>query len=349
MKLNFIRLFSGFFILLIAYLNSYSQGTTEFEIKMPEKRTEGAKYGKFRFIDQRGGTGFMGFVQTGALNRKSVVLENTSLEQQLSKVFDVLADKTKDAEMLFQTRYCAFSEQTLSMSEHGYFAVRANLYAKKGESYQAILGIDTIIRVSAMDVTNKLLRTGGETLIRLIDSGLKSDPTGKIYSLNEVTKIDSIEKIGFAAYKSTTLTDGIYSSSLSFLLQQPDAKIDSAKAEQNSIVVYITNEKGKQKKLKATDSYAVVHKGEAYITYARNFYKLTRQNNDFVLTINLPLGTDPYTGIVVASTNYSMLGGMNGGAIGGLIGASFDAAMKPRNKEIFIKLDYVTGRLMIAY
>lgn len=347
MKLN--RLFSVLLVLLTAGLNSYSQGTTEFEIKIPEKRTEGAKYGNFRFIDQREGTGFMGFVQTGALNRKSVVLEKTPVEQQLSKVFDVLADKSKEAEMLLQLRYCAFSEQTLSMSEHGFFAVRANLYAKKGELYQAILGIDTIIRVSAMDVTNKILRTGSETLVKLIDSGLKSDPTGKIYSLNEVAKIDSIEKIGFAAYKSPSLTDGIYSSSLSFLLQQPDAKIDSAKADENSITVYITNEKGKQKKLKAIDSYAVVHKGEAYITYARNFYKLTRQRDDFVLTINLPLGTDPYTGIVVASTNYSMLGGMNGGAIGGLIGASVDVAMKPRNKEIFIKLDHMTGRLMIAY
>lgn len=343
------RSFFIFLLILTTGFSSLAQGTTEFELKMPEKRTEGANYGKFRFIDQREGTGFMGFVQTGALNRKSVVLENTPLEQQLSKVFDALADKTKDAEMLFQLRYCAFSEQTLSMSEHGFFAVRANLYAKKGESYQAILGIDTIIRVSAMDVTNKILRTGGETLVKLIDSGLKSEPAGKIYSLSEVAKIDSIEKIGFPAYKSPALTDGIYYSSLSFLLQQPDAKVDSAKAEENSIIVYITNEKGKQKKLKATDSYAVVYKGEGYITYARNFYRLTRQNNDFVLAISLPLGTDPYTGIVVASTNYGMVGGMTGGAIGGLIGASFDVAMRPRNKQIFIKLDHITGRLMIAY
>src|SRR4051812_14686435 len=81
---------------------SVAQGTTEFEIKLPEKHIEGSKYGKFKFLDQRNGTGIMGFVQTGALNRKSVVVEKTPLDQQLSKAFDVLADKTKDTEMLFQ-------------------------------------------------------------------------------------------------------------------------------------------------------------------------------------------------------------------------------------------------------
>jgi len=344
-----IRLFYIFLFLFMAWLNTYAQGTTEFEIKLPVLPTENAKYGKFKFIDQRDGSGYMGFVQTGGLNRMSVVLEKNPLHQQLSKVFDVLADKAKEEELLLQLRYCAFSEQTLSAGEYGFFAVRANLYAGKGDSYQAIIGIDTIIKVSAVDVTQKLLRKGGETLIKLIDSGLRSVPKGRIYTYNDVVKIDSIEKIGFAAYKAPALTDGVYRSSLSFLLQLPDGKIDSAKTEDNDVIAYITNEKGKQKKLKATDCYAVVYNGDAYITYVRNFFKLTRQNEDFLLSINLPIGTDPYTGTVVSSTTYGMMGGMAGGLMGAAIGSAVDAASRPRSRGIDIKLDHISGRLMIQY
>ncbi|WP_377098117.1 hypothetical protein [Mucilaginibacter calamicampi] len=346
-KSNF--LLSTLLVLLTTTFNSYCQGTTEFEIKLPEQPTAGAKYGKFRFVDQRNGPGLLGFVQTGALNRKSMVFDKIPIEQQLTKVFDALADKTKIGELLFQLRYCAFSEQTLSMNEHGFFVIRANVYAKKGDLYQSVFGIDTMIRVSAVDVTNKLLRTGGEAFVKLIDSGLKRDPRGKMYSFNDVVKIDSIEKKGFAAYDAKVLTDGIYNSSLSFFLQLPDSKIDSGINEIDNITFYTVNEKGKLRKLKATNCYSVVYKGDAYISYDGYFYKLARRDDEYLLSINLPVGTDPYTGTDVIPTSYGMAGGINGGAIGGLIGVTFDVAMKPRNKEIFIKLDHVTGKLMIQY
>lgn len=337
-----------FLVLSATCIKSYAQ-KTEFEISLPEKHTDGAKYGKFRFVDQRGSSMFMGFVQTGALNRKSLVVEKDPLEQQLSKVFDALADKTKDGELLLQLRYCNFSEHTGSFSENGYFALRANLYAKKDDLYQSLLSIDTVISVSAMDVTNRLLRTGGETLINFIDSGLTIDPKGRIYSFNDIVKIDSIQKSVQALYNSSTLKDGLYSTSQAFFTQQPDVQIINAENKVNSIVVYINNEKGKKIKVKPAKQYAVVYQGEAYISYNNNFYKIIRQGDDFVSSFGVPLGTDPFTGAFVVSTTYGMIGGMTGGLIGAAVGSAFDAAAAPSVHGLSLKLDYVTGKLMTLY
>jgi len=49
----------------------------------------------------------------------------------------------------------------------------------------------------------------------------------------------------------------------------------------------------------------------------------------FLLSINLPIGTDPYTGIVVSLTNYGMIGDISGGLTGVAIGSAFDAATHP--------------------
>ena len=143
--------------------------------------------------------------------------------------------------------------------------------------------------------------------------------------------------------------DGIYLNPGSFLKQQPDVLISSAKNDGKNIVAYTTNEQGNEKKVKATDCYAIVYQGKLYISYSKNFYYLSKENNDFTLTANIPIGTDPYSGTFVTSTNYGMTGGMNGGAIGGLIGATVDVAMRPTQKGLWVKLDHITGRLMIVY
>ena len=322
-----------FFIALHIKVNA--QNIERLTFNLPQTKVTNSLYNKITLIDLRPDTCNMGVVQTGMFNKKALVVAKQPLNLQLNDILTALIDNTaKSQELVLQLRLISFAEETGGFTEKGNFSLNAQLYAKTTNGYNKINTIDTTVTVSsAMDVTNALLKKGGETLSNFIAANLRHQPSNNNYTFNEVEKADSVEKSKLTLYKTNTFTDGLYMTYKAFCDQMPDKKItvegDSVKKNN----VKVADETGKLEKVTAGDYYAVVYKGKPYISSPFGNYPLTKVNNDFFFTGKLSNNVN---------NNYAAIGSMYG-AIGGAVAGAAGAAVG-YNYDIFLyKIFYKNG------
>lgn len=326
--------------LLVSSLDLFAQNRTEdFEITLPEQKIGNSLYNMIAFIDSRYDTTFMGIVQLGAFNKKAKVVPETPFSTQLKNVLNSLTDATsKDGELLFQLRQFNFAEVTGAMSEKGYCYVRADLYARLDGSYQKINSIDTVIFIKAMDVTRALFRKGSRTMTDFIAGSLLKKPyDSNYYSLNDVIKMDSIEKRRIKVYNTSKYNDGLYTNYQSFMDQIPDKQI-IVEWENNKIVSMSTlNENGKRVKVKTKDAYSVVIEGEPFVATDYGFYQLKKVDDDFKFIGRAKVAAN--TGDVIAASVFF-------GVVGGLIATNAQATFEMKIDHInggFIRLKEING------
>jgi hypothetical protein len=279
---------SRFFIsqilfLLVCATNVSAQNVVDFAITTPSVKVTGGLYHKLSYLDSRPDTTDLGFVQTGFFNRRASVITKKPLSVQLDKIFASLVDTTMGhEEMLFQLRQFGFAEITAGMSERGFCFIRAGLYANKSGQYQKILTIDTVmILSSSIDVTQALLKAGRDTLPRFIASGLIHEPAGPLYSLHDLMNIDSVEKSNIKLYNTNAYADGVYLSYRSFMNQAPDKQIIFDGPDVTSGTIKTTGENGKPQRVRAQKVYAIVYKGQPYVSCRGQYCLLKKEKGEF--------------------------------------------------------------------
>lgn len=324
-------LFCTFSLLTIAHL--FSQRLTEdFEITLPHQKVEHSLYKTIALVDSRYDTTFMGIIQLGAFNKKAKVIPEIPFSTQLQNVLNSLAgNDSKNGKLLFHLRQFNFAELTGTTNEKGYCYLRADLYSERNNGYQKISSIDTVIFIKAIDVTRALFRKASKMITDFIAYNLIREPSGtKNYSLNEVVKMDSIEKRKIKVYNTSEYTDGLYLTWQSFKNQVPDKPIIVEKENNKVVSLHVLNEKGKKVVLYPTDAYAIVVEGEPFIATDFGFYLLKKINDDFKFIGRVH--TNARAGDVIAA---SVFFGIMGGVIATDASATFE-----------MKIDHVSGGLI---
>ncbi|WP_429382652.1 hypothetical protein [Mucilaginibacter sp. UYCu711] len=208
------------------YNDVKAQSTEKLIFSLPQKKVVNSLYNKITLIDIRPDTEHMGMIQTGVFNKPTVVVAKEPLNNQLNNILAALIDNTaKSQQIVLQLRRLDFAEVTGAISEKGYFFLNAQLFAKATDGYKRIGTIDTVAKVSAMDVSNALLKKGGEILSNFIAENLSKQPSSYSYNYDAIEKVDSIEKSKLTVYNSNIYTDGYYLTYTSFSNQIPDGQI----------------------------------------------------------------------------------------------------------------------------
>ncbi len=330
------HLFLVCFFLFIIKIDTIAQDIIrEFNLEPVNIQISNSLYNSFEFVDTRVDTTNLGIVQVGITNNRAKVKPQVPLKHQLQNFFSSIIDSTSgNKQLLFQLRHFVFAETTKMTSETGYCYMRAILYSGSQERYKKIAVIDTVVSVKAGDVTKSLLRTGSRLICDFIINNLKKDTTDSIsYSLNEITKLDNIEKREIKAYHTDDYVDGLYYNYSSFKDQIPDGKIIVKFKKDLSISsVKRVSENEKLINIKPEEAYAIIYEGQPYISTGYGFYPLYRNDNNFYF-----VGTvKPLTS---SSGDNMLAAGMMFGAIGAIIAGNSNAS----GENYFIVIDHING------
>jgi hypothetical protein len=250
-----------------------------------EKRVSASLYSSVDFLDSRENKVNLGVVRVGTLDKEAAVIPQEDFQLQLNKVVaGLVGDEALPGKLLFQLRKLKFIEKAEGNLEYGYCFFRASVYTPvESNRYKQIAAIDTFISVESRDVTNLIMESANKAIVRFMASSLQKDTLFKpIYTYNDIVRIDSIEKSRIKVYNVAEYTDGIYSSFESFKEQLPDYSLFSITFEDGEITeIKGKNQKGRILKLKSDEVYAMVNKGQPYISAQFGYYPLVKNNNDF--------------------------------------------------------------------
>jgi len=327
----------SFLLLLIIFTKTQAQQLTEkFNFKKPEETVSNSFYNSINLIDGRDDTSNLGIVQKGAFNRKAKVVADVALNIQIAELLKNLVDTTaKQGELQLLLKEMCFTEVT-TLSERGFYFLKADLYAKKEAGYTLLDRIDTVVMVKSLDVTKATLRNGSKNFTEFISSNLNKEPvTDTYFSYYELTRMDSVEKSKLPLYTAYTLREGVYENYVNFKNQEPNRLLFTVKEKKGVVSeIAILNKKNKYEKIPLKNSYAVVYKGQPYIATEYGYYLLLKKANDYY-----------FTGKYKTAASAGSL--ITAGFFFGIIGAAI--ASEAGSSEVGeMKLDYATGSFKVV-
>ena len=266
-------------------LIGFAQAKTEaFSISIPEGKISYSLYSHIRLLDIRRDTTDFGIIQKGAFNRKEKVIAETPFSVQFANVIDSLVDNTAGTGELFLVlRQLRFAEVTGAMSERGFFHFRGSLFAKESESYKPLASLDTVVIISAMDVTKKLLRTGSANMFEFIKANLTKKPaTNESFTIGELWKIDSIEKSLLPLYTTAVFKDGAYKDFTSLVNQTPDNENLKVKFSKNGNMesIQLKNKKNKYDEIELNRWFAFVYRGRLCVISGNDICPVEKRDHD---------------------------------------------------------------------
>ena len=178
------------------------------------------------------------------------------------------------------------------------------------------------------------MKTSSKLITDLISINLlkKANDSCK-FNLNDIVKIDSIEKRSIKIYNTDTYVEGLYYTYNSFKNQVPDEKV-IVKTKKDSTIDYVSilDKNNKWIKLKPKEMYSIVYKGKPYITTKYGYYPLYKLNDKFY-----------FIGKIEATANQADV--MGAAFLFGIPGAII--ASSNGNALYFIDLDHTTGRFIL--
>jgi hypothetical protein len=304
-----------------------------FELALTDQKPVNSLYTAIKLLDSREDTSNYGLVRVGTLDKEAAVQSNGSLETQLNTILSkATASVCGNNELLFQLRRLKFVEKAEADKEYGYCFFRANIYSGK-DQFQIVSTIDTFIVVESGDVTKVILEEANKAIVKFVVGALgKNVQKEPVYTFNEIVKIDSIEKAKIKVYNANEFNNGIYVSFESFKNQTPDFSLFSITFEDGEITeIKAKNSKGKVKKIKSDNVYAIVNNGKPFISAEFGFYPLVKNNNDFYFIgddkINYIKGQVVKSNSIFSSTEYVF-------------------SPMPLTSVFEIKVDHVNGKFM---
>jgi hypothetical protein len=238
------------FTIIISNTASAQKRTEVFQLSTPTKKVEQSLFNKFSIIDIREDTSTIGIVQKGMFNSKAKLVCEPSLEKQLITTFDsLITSNAQNTELVLLLQELNFVEATYALKELGMLHVRGVFFAKQQDKYCKLVAHDTLMIVQSMDVTKGLLKKGSTFIIDLLTNVLTTTPTTfNIDNLSYIINYDSLQKIQFPLYTTTTYKNGAYKDFQSLLYQQPtdsNINIDFYKSGHWKSV-QLKNKKGKR-------------------------------------------------------------------------------------------------------
>ncbi|HLK29871.1 MAG TPA: hypothetical protein VKT28_14930 [Puia sp.] len=320
-----------FYLSILIVARAQEVTTRFFELTPSKNKIQNSLYKTIGFLDSRDDTTRIGMIDIGLLkNRPAKLILKTPFQLQLTNLLNSLIDSTaKDGELLFQLNQFNFVET----SGTRYCYLLACLYTKENSGYKKLSILDTTIIIPVSDVGKAIQKQGNEIIASFISKAISLTAQGiSGYSINEISKMDSIEKNQIPVYATEKFTDGIYLNYESFKNQKPDLQgMIETKKDGSISSIHIIDSTGKKVKAKSKNMYAVINNGKIFIATQFGYYLLEKINNNFIFTGE----------INIAASN----GDVNAAQFGfGITGALL---AKGGNRETFmIMLDYINGHFI---
>jgi len=277
-------LFTALILSLFVGDAAAQQPVRYFELTPPKHKVRASLYRHIEFMDSRPDTLLIGPIEIGQLNNIDARLVfKKPIQPQLQRVIDSLDDTTaQDGTLLFQLRDISFVEPLKTR----YLFVKATLYSKTDRGYRKLSTFDVTDILDNYDVATQVNEKVNGQLGDFIGAALTALPSDTAaYTLQDMTRIDSIEEHALLLYTASSFTDGIYLNYASFSQQRPDKQgMIKAKRDGNISSVHILDDSSRKIKLKPKEFYALVYKGKPYIATEYGIYPLERVRDNFFFT-----------------------------------------------------------------
>lgn len=279
------KLYTG--VLLLSGLALCSQDKVKY---FTLEYNDGAKvatsgYSSIKLIDSREDTSCFGVVRLGMLDKEAKVLPGGNFETQLGVLLTKMnGEVAGQKELIFQLRRLKFVEKAEAGKEFGYCFFRANVFTPYESNFRLVSSIDTFIVIeSKKEVTKKIIQSANNTIIKFFKETItKTGQENVQLSMNEIVKIDSIEKSKIKVYNTSEYVNGIYRTFESFKEQIPEYSLFSITFEDGEISeIKAKNDKGRLRRINSEEVYAIVNNGKPYISAQFGYYPLVKNNNDF--------------------------------------------------------------------
>lgn len=292
------------------------------------------------FIDNLAEKQLLGYVQKGAFNRIEKIHYAGALPKTISKFFTQNnSNAGKPEELVIVLNELFLSETSKEVSEVGRLKISMRLFSETSPAkFSEILTIDSLYTVKGLDVTKKLLNSVSEQLCNIAAQaatfklGIHENKTE--YLLEDLYKLDSLDKLHIPLYASKEMPRGIYKDYNHLKMNTPDDDseiiIDAKKPDK--IKVYkIYKASNRKIQLQSEGIYAVSDGQRLYKATSKNFYEVKKIGSDLF-----------YDRPAVMSENNA--GGLIGGSAFGLMGYMVGSAISESKARTYrFKINYRRG------
>jgi len=273
-------------LLFFAGLSVLAQDKVKyFDLEYNGTKVENCLYNSIKFLDSREDTSSFGTVRVGVLDKEVKVVCNGSFETQLGILLTKMSGETvSQTPLVFQLRRLKFVEKAEAGREYGYCFFRASIFLNVANDYKLISAIDTFMVIeSKKEATKQIIAYANKTIVNFVSGALTKEPkTNTVYTLNEIVKLDSIEKAKIKVYTTDEYVNGVYRTFESFKDQTPDYSLFSITFEDGEISeIKAKNDKNRLRIINSEEVYAIVNNGKPYISAEYGYYPLVKNNNDF--------------------------------------------------------------------
>jgi len=254
-------------LLFIWPLTSLSQVKT-FDEMVGYKNLPEVDSGKIWVVDSRADKKNLGVVQVGAYNKKFPVLNDAPLDSIMQKLIgSKIQDELTGKSILLNIRLFNFAETTKSMKEYGYVRFRAELYQTFPEYFTELGTIDTLITISFIDVTNKMMKESFKVIENWVRTSMNIAPdTTKKISLTTIKKRDETEKREMPLYRGKPLVNGIYQTYEELVNIEPGiTKVEISYNAESKKMLAKMPESNQIKFLTSKQGYAVAYNNALFI------------------------------------------------------------------------------------
>lgn len=265
--------------------------------------SSGIRASAIKVIDQRADTtALLGFIQKGGFNTKRKLQTEQPLAKELTAFYTAINGQAGAGTKVMVQLYNFYAyEVTGAFSESAYFIYKADYFlTDTAGRYHLGARIDTVVKMSAFDVTNRMLRTIDESLCGFYSS-MDTRFTDDGYTEEEVMLFDELEKKKIPCYAAETYADAAYLNWEQFRLQQPMQDHLVVKKKNSYQMTYKTP-KGKTRttvlyvcRIFACDNQLY------YVGQGGGCYLMTKKKNDFYISSKHDLlGHEVQTGNIAA-------------------------------------------------
>ncbi len=339
MKIISALCITAFFLLAAGKTSRGQKNTETFKFENTITAEQSNYFSGFTLIDIRDDTASMGIIQKGILNKKTTLICDPPLNEQLKTIFQQLTKaNSSNTELILLLQHLNFSEATYATKEIGILQIRGVFFAKKDNKYSKLLEIDTLRIVQGMDVTKQLIKKGSSFLIELFDSALNILPQNFDFdNLTYLVNYDSLQKVNMPLYTVKNYKPGAYATYQELVNQTPsdaNIKIEFYK-NGHWKSVQLKNKKGKYEEVVLKDWYAYVFENKIFLsTSIHEVYPVQKKGNEFYFKGKI------WTPATIGQT-------ISMGVAFGMLGALAASAGNTETTEL--KIDYKTGAFIRAW
>lgn len=232
------------------------------------------------------------------------------LREQFTNLLDSFNSAVhSNRKLLLQLGRLKFGGPKNKSMNQRWFMFRAYLFEVTEKGYCRLGTIDTVAIINVKNNKHFVLncfRFAGDVISGFIGSCLSKpiSASPEYVTLNQIEKIDSIQKSHLPVYTTDTLTEGVYASYESFRNQTPDHVEFDVKMEDSVPVDVEKLNPDINNRYRFDKVYAFVVNNKIYINNNFKYYLLEKRDNDFFFktTMKTDKGVPTVLGLLTFTT-----------------------------------------------